>query len=243
MMTHVQKTLKSFLFAATMLATAAGAHAQTPPAFGHWEGAINSPIGSQDFVIDLGAGEGGKPIGELSIAAEGVSGLPLRNVTIAGDAVSFELPGGDGKFSGKVAGDTFSGMMDRRLGSADFSMTRKGEARFAPEPVNAAIDKRFEGEWTGALDLQGRKAEARVALSNRPGKGAVGRLTVDGGVAIPLGIVQSGDKLTLDIVSARETLEVVLGANGELAGEYINMGGRTPFVLKRAAPQGALRSR
>ena len=216
-MTHVQKTtLKSLLFAATMLATAAGAHAQTPPAFGHWEGAINSPLGSQEFAIDIGAGEGGKPMAALSIAVEGVDGLPLRNVTVAADAVSFELPGGNGKFSGTVAGDTFNGMMERPFGSADFSMTRKGEARFAPEPVNAAIDKRFEGEWTGVLDLQGRKAEARVALSNQPGKGAIGRLTVDGGVVIPLGIVQSGDKLTLDIVSARETIAVVLGPMASL---------------------------
>lgn len=238
-MTHVQKTtlkviLKTGLFAAAMFASAAGAHAQTPPAFGHWEGAINSPLGSQEFAIDIGAGEAGKPVAALSIAAEGVNGLPLRNVTLAADVVSFELPGGDGKFSGKIAGDTLNGMMERQFGSADFSMTRRGEARFAPEPANAAIDKRFEGEWTGVLDLQGRKAEAWVALSNRPGKGAIGRLTVDGGVAIPLGIVQSGDKLTLDIVSARETLEVALGANGELAGEYINNSGRAPLVLKRS---------
>jgi hypothetical protein len=236
MMTHVQKiTLKSFLFAATMFASAAGAGAQTPAAFGHWEGAINSPLGSQDFTIDIGAGEGGQPMAALGITAEGITGLPLRNVTVAADAVSFELPGGNGKFSGKIAGDTFNGMMERPFGSADFSMTRTGEARFAPEPVNAAIDKRFEGEWSGVLDLQGRKAEARVALSNRPGKGAIGRLTVDGGVAIPLGIVQSGDKLTLDIVSARETLEVVLGANGELAGTYLSNAGVAPFVLKRSA--------
>lgn len=236
-MTYVQKTaLGAILLAATLLAAAASAQAQTPRAYGHWEGTIASPLGSQAFAIDLGAGEAGKPTAALSIEAEGVNGLPLRNVIVDGDAVSFELPAGDGKFSAKVAGDTLNGMIERPLGSADFSMTRRGEARFAPEPVNAAIDKRFEGEWTGTLDLQGRKAGARVALSNRPGKGAVGRLTVDGGVVIPLGVVQTGDRLTLDIVSARELIVVDLRSPNDLIGEYISSGGSAPVSFKRSTP-------
>jgi hypothetical protein len=236
MMTHIQKNaLGAILFAATLLASAASAQAQTPAAFGHWEGAINTPLGSQEFAIDLGAGEGGKPMAALSIEAERVNGLPLRNVTVDGDAVSFELPGGDGKFSAKVAGDTLNGMMERPLGSADFSMTRRGEARFAPEPVNAAIDKRFEGEWTGALNLQGRTAQARVALSNRPGKGAIGRLSVDDAVAIPLGVVQRGDQLTFDVVSAGESITVELSSSGDLVGEYrSNSGGHAPLSLRRS---------
>src|SRR5262249_49760224 len=161
------------------------------PAFGHWEGVLNTPLGSQDFAIDLGPGEGGKPMAALSIEAENINGLPLRNVSVDGTKVSFELPGdGSSKFSGVITGGVLNGTVERPFGTADFSMSRTGEARFAAEPVNAAVDKRFEGEWIGSLNLQAA-VEARVVLMNQPGKGAVARLIVDRGTPIPLGVTQS----------------------------------------------------
>ncbi len=233
-MTHV---LKTAFFSATLLMSAGSAEAQTAPsAFGHWEGVINSQLGSQDFVIDLGLGEDGKPIAALSIPAEGISGLPLNNVIIDGAAVSFELPGANaGAFAGVLAADgaMFSGMLEKPFGAADFAMTRTGEARFAAEPVNAAIDKRFEGEWTGALRVNGGEASVRIALSNPPGRGGIGRMILDGGAAFPLEVIQSGDTLTLNIPSAKESLTANL-AGGDLVGEYVmSSGARAPLTLKR----------
>jgi hypothetical protein len=235
-MTHV---LKTALLSATLLMSAA-AYAQTPrSAFGHWEGMINSPLGSAVFEIDLGPGANAVPIAALSIPDENIASLPLRNVKVEGSSVSFELPGGDaGKFSGTLAEDgrTLSGMLDKPFGSAEFSLSRNGEARFAAEPVNAAIDKRFQGEWSGPLNLNGRAASVRITLSNPPGKGAVGRMILDGEVAFPLGVVQAGKKLTLDIVSAKESVTAELDDNGDLVGEYIaSSGARAPLSLKRTA--------
>jgi len=233
-MTHV---LKTALLSATLLMSAT-AHAQTPrSAFGHWEGMINSPLGSVAFEIDLGPGADAVPIAALSIPDENIASLPLRKVKIEGSSVSLELPGGDaGKFSGTLGEDgrTLNGMLDKPFGSADFSLSRNGEARFAAEPVNAAIDKRFQGEWSGPLNLNGRTASVRITLSSPTGKGALGRMILDGEVAFPLGVTQTGKKLTLDIVSAKESLVAELDDNGDLVGEYIaSSGARAPLSLKR----------
>src|SRR6185503_2843782 len=102
-------------------------------------GIINSPLGSAAFEIDLGPGANAVPIAALSIPDENIASLPLRNVKVEGASVSFELPGGDaGKFSGTLAEDgrALNGMLDRPFGSAEFSLSRNGEARFAAEPVN-----------------------------------------------------------------------------------------------------------
>lgn len=225
-MTHV---LKTALIAALMASTA---HAQTAPSpFGHWEGVINSPLGSQAFEVDIGPGEDG-PRAALGIPAEKIAGLPLGNLTVVQSEVSFELPGkGAGKFTGSLSADgkTLSGIMQKPFGDADFNMTRTGEARFAAEPVNAAIEKRFEGEWAGEMGAN----KLRLTLANTA-KGSVGRMFVDGGAGIPLGVAQIGDQLRLDIVSAKEAFTVVLGATGELGGEYAsNSGVRRQVVLKR----------
>ena len=91
-MTHA---LKTALLSATLLMSAA-AHAQAPrSAFGHWEGIINSPLGSAAFEIDLGPGANAVPIAALSIPDENIASLPLRNVKVEGNSVSFELPGGE----------------------------------------------------------------------------------------------------------------------------------------------------
>jgi len=235
-MTRVQKTtLRAALLAATLFASTA--HAQTPSAFGHWEGVINTPLGSQDFAIDLGPGEGGKPVAALSIEAENISGLPLRNVAVDGAKVSFELPGsGGGKFSGVIAGGTLNGTLEKPFGSGEFSMNRTGEARFAAEPVNAAVDKRFEGEWVGSLGLQGGPAETRIVVANKPGKGAVAQLVVQGGTPIPLLVTQSGDRITFELASTKEALTAVLRGEDELAGDFAsNSGARSAIVLKRTA--------
>lgn len=236
-MTHV---LKTALLSVPLLASAAAAHAQTPrSAYGHWEGIINSPLGSAPFEIDLAPGENAAPVAALTIPDEHIASLPLRNVKVEGDTVSFELPGKDaGKFSGTLAEDgrTLNGLLDKPFGSADFSLSRNGEARFAAPPVNAAIDKRFEGEWSGPLNLNGRTTSIRITLSSPPGKGAVGRMILDGGAAFPLGVVQTDKKLTLDIVSAKESVVAELNDNGDLVGEYVaSSGARAPLSLKRPA--------
>jgi hypothetical protein len=126
-------------------------------------------------------------------------------------------------------------MLNKRFGSADFSLSRTGEERFPAEPVNAAIDKRFEGDWSGALALNGRQASVLIRLSNQPGKGAVGRMILDGGAVFPLGVAQSGERLTLDIIATRDSIVAELGDSGELQGEYnVSSGARAPISLKRA---------
>jgi hypothetical protein len=238
MMTHAQKTtLKTVLLTATLLASAAGAYAQTPPAFGHWEGILTSPLGSTALHVDIGADEAGRSIAALSLPDENIAGLPLGNVKIDGDTVGFDMPiSSEGSFRGALSknGKSFTGLLDKGFGSADFSLTRTGEARFPAPPKNPAIDVRYEGEYSGGLGEGG--PVLRVSLANKAGA-AVGVVAVNDGVAIPLSITQSGETLKLDIASAGEVIAVRLDPGGDLVGDYVSSGGARSLTLRRV-PKG-----
>ncbi|MBI1361284.1 MAG: hypothetical protein GC155_13485 [Alphaproteobacteria bacterium] len=231
-MTH---TLKTSLLLATVLAATTPAFAQAPRAYGHWEGVLNSPFGSASLLVDIGADAVGRPIAAISLPDENVNGLPLGNVKFDGDTVAFELPtSGEGTFVGTLSSDgkSIAGTFDKGVASADFSMTRTGDARFPVEPKNKPVDARFVGEWTGTLASSGH--DVRVSLSNQSG-GAIGRISVENGVGVPLGIEQSGDMLKLNILSANESFSGRLAPSGKLVGDYFSGDGAVqPLSLARS---------
>jgi hypothetical protein len=232
MMTHV---LKSALLAATLLASAGAAYAQAAPrAYGHWEGMLSSPLGSTALYIDIGADADGNAVAAISLPDENIAGLPLGNVKIEGDTLGFSMPiAGEGSFRGALGADgkTFTGSLDKGFGSAEFSLSRAGEARFPAPLKNAPVDARYEGAWSGGLGEGGPALHVRLANKNG---GAVGTVTVDEGVGIPLRINEQDGLLTLDIASAGELIEVGLDADGNLAGDFVSDSGRQKLTLRRA---------
>ncbi len=114
-------------------------------------------------------------------------------------------------------------------------MTRSGDARFPAEPKSKSVDARFAGDWSGALDPEGRILPVRISLRN-DGRNSSGRLVLEGGVAFPLAITQSGDKLLLEMVSAGESISLAPDpAGGALIGAYISKdGAKSPLIFKRA---------
>ena len=225
---------------AALFASPLVAEAQTPRALGHWEGSVNSQLGAAPLQIDFGVDGAGKPIAMLTLPGEGVSSLPLRNVAFVDDSVRFEMPGkGEGAFSGALSldGQSLTGVLDKGFASADIALTRSGDARFPAEPKSKSIDARFAGDWSGALDPDGRNLPARISLRN-DGRTSIGRLVLEGGLAFPLAITQSGDKLLLEIVSAGETISLAPDPTGAaLIGAYTSKdGAKSPLVFKRAQP-------
>ena len=93
---------------------------------GHWVGALELGAQSLDFDVDL-APEGDGWKGDISIPAQGASDVPLVNVTIEGDQVSFiisDVPG-DPTFNGTLTGDAVEGQFSQAGQTIPFKMTRK----------------------------------------------------------------------------------------------------------------------
>jgi hypothetical protein len=85
------------------------------------------------------------------------------------------------------------------------------------------------------MNVEGRRLRMRVKLANQPGGGALGALTsVDEGLEAPVGIIQSGDRLKLDVRMLAGAYEGALSPAGdELVGTYATNGLEFPLNLKR----------
>lgn len=138
---------------ALIVCAAAFAQAPAPTAAGHWEGAIQVPGSELKVLVDLEAApEGWK--GRLSIPQQGLKDLALKDVKVAGRAVSFVLPGipGDPAFKGEVAADgsAFAGTFTQGGQQLPFSLTRelKGadKARAALKDFDAVVEK-IRADW------------------------------------------------------------------------------------------------
>jgi hypothetical protein len=225
------------LAAALTLAVAGLAQAQTP-ASGHWEGTIAAPGKEISVIIDLKA-DGGKWQGTVASPGEKLKGLPLSNVTVAGEAVAFSIPGpGEPSFKGTVSkdGKTLSGDFTQGGGSVPFTLTRTGDAQIDPLPKSTPITADLEGAWAGALEIKDMTLRLRVEFSTAAdGTGTGTLISVDqGNTTIPVAaVVQKGAAVRFLTPSVGGSFEGTL-KDGELSGTWSQGAGSVPLVLKRA---------
>ena len=105
------------------------AAAQTPEdVAGLWSGSIEIPDSPLEVAVTLEAVDG-ELSGTVDIPAQGAEGLPLKDVTLEGDTLSFVIDGvdGDPTFGGTLAGDNLTGTYSQGPNEAPFTLTR-GEA-------------------------------------------------------------------------------------------------------------------
>ncbi len=187
-----------------VLASFLTAQSKTAPA-GHWEGNIKVPSGDLKVVVDLDRDAKGNWIGDIDLPDQGVKDLPVRDLSVTGDTVTFALPAGPGdpKFNGKLSaeGTALSGDFSQNGGSVPFSLTRTGEAKVVVPASSPSLPEKFVGVWEGKIETPGgslrivfhfeNKDGAAVGSIDSPDQGASGipisRMTVDGN-AIQVGV-------------------------------------------------------
>ncbi len=136
----------SWIVASLMMAVAQVAGG----AAGTWTGAIEipgSPLGVSVTLVPDGASWSGT----IDIPAQGAVGLPLRDVSVEGDRVSFSIADvpGDPTFTGTVAGDEMAGTFTQSGQEFPFSLARSGAG--TAEPAGAAASTEYvdpEGRYT-----------------------------------------------------------------------------------------------
>jgi hypothetical protein len=209
---------------------------------GHWEGTVNLPNFQLPLAIDIARGDRGF-IGTLTNDAEGITGLPLKTVTLDGRLVQFVIASGSGaqEFSGVLTADgqTISGAFMVNGLSVPIEFSRTGDARI-DRPSSAAIDKALEGTWTGSLDANGKSMRVVLRLSNHPDGTATGTMiNLDGGgVEIPLSrIAKSGAQVTLDVKVVNGSYVGTLSQDGAgLSGTWTEKSMSAPLSLRHETP-------
>lgn len=216
---------------------ASAAQTAVSPA-GRWEGSIAIPTGDLKVIVDLDRDAKGTWIGDIDMPEQAVKDLPLRNVSVSGESVSFGLSAGPGDptFKGKLSEDgaTISGDFFQAGGSVPFSLKRTGEAKvYLPDKI-PAIPEKFTGKWEGKLETPVGSYILVFNLSNKDGS-AIG--TVDspdqGAMGIPMSMISPGEntiKIALKLISTEYNGK--LSEDGKtLTGEWSQGPGNYALVL------------
>ncbi len=190
--------------------------------------------------IDLATKGAGEWFGTISVPVQGTRGLPLVNVAVKGNAVSFAMKGAPGNpsYTGTLAADgkMINGTFSQGGGSVPLNLAWKGEPKFEIPKKSTPITTDLEGSWEGALDIQGKVLRLVLKLANGP-EGATGTMVSldQGGVEFPIAtITQEGPKVTLLITMISGTFAGEL-KGAELAGTWTQGPLNLPLVFKRPA--------
>jgi hypothetical protein len=210
---------------------------------GHWEGTISAPFGEVRFEVDLARNAKGELAGTFGQPAQKLKGLPLANVAVLGKAVTFELKAtaGGGTFQGDLLADgkSMSGTFIAQAGSVPFSLARTGDARIDALPKSAAIGKQMEGIWNGTLVVDGGQLRLVLKMANQLDGTSTGSIvSIDqGGIELPVAIIQKAADLTLDLKAVGGSYSGTLNPAGtELVGTYTAAQGvALPLTFRRAA--------
>jgi hypothetical protein len=205
---------------------------------GHWQGSVDARGTEMTFAIDLARRADGQFDGTLAFAAQKINGLPLTKVSVEGRSVAFHARS-DQPFTGLLSDDRLSIAGDFLISgtSLPFVLTRTGEAVIQPPPRSAALTKALEGTWTGTILAEGVEHHLVMTLENhRDGTGG-GRIVNEdeGGLELPITIVQRGSSVTIETVPIASTFAATLNDTAsELAGVVTQGPVTAPLSFRRA---------
>ena len=236
------RTFARLLIVSSLLfAAAAPLSAQTAvDPSGHWEGGLQAGPNVVNFELDLAKNAKGEFSGSFGQPEKGIRGLPISTVAVSGSTVRVVVKGGTDAttFQATLSADgkSMSGEATQAGASMPFMLTRKGDARLAAAPKNAAIGKELEGTWNGTLEVEGRQEHLVLKLANRPDGTAVGTIVdLDGsGVEIPIAITHKAPNVTIEVPMVGASYAAVLKA-AELTGTWTQSSITLPVTFTRAA--------
>ena len=223
-----------------VLTSRGDAQSLTDPS-GHWEGTVQIPGMEMTIEVDLKTNGKAAFAGTFGQPVQGIKGLPLSTVVVEGKSVRFVVRGGEAPatFQGLLSDDgtSMTGQVEQGGQSVPFKLTRNGEARIAPPPVNGPIGKELEGSWNGAIEAGGRSLRLLLTMTNQTDGTATGTImSPDGsGIEIPIAIAQKGLSVTLGVPSIGASFVGTLNPEGtELAGQWTQGPVTSPLTFNRS---------
>lgn len=206
--------------------------AQSKPApAGHWEGSIKVPTGELKVVVDIDRDAKGNWVGDIDVPEQGVKDLPLGDVTVSAEAISFSMTAGPGnpKFNGKLSseGTILAGDFSQGGGTVPFSLKRTGDAKVSLPPASPTLPDKFVGTWEGKLEAPGASMRIVFHLANKGGT-AVG--TIDspdqGASGIPISLITvTGKALQVGVQIIAGEYKGNLGEDGKTITGTWSQGG------------------
>ncbi len=137
----------------SVMAASVAMAANAPDPTGHWKGEIKLPHQTLDINIDFSQQDNAW-VGDISIPQQGAVDLPLTDIVVGDEIISFAITGvpGDPKFSGKMTddGNTMTGEFTQAGNQVTFTITRgddlKAEAIEALQGFDKFVDQAIK-DW------------------------------------------------------------------------------------------------
>lgn len=205
---------------------------------GHWEGALQAPLGEVVIEIDLARNPKGDLIGTFTNPKGQLRGYPLANISVENRTIKFELKAnsGGGPFEGTLFSDgkSMSGDFRTQGYTVPFNLARTGDARIEPAPKSQPVAKELEGVWNGTLAANGGQLQFSLRISNHPDGTATGTVVTDLGVEIPVTMTHNALNLALEMKVTGGSFSGVANAAGtELAGTWTQGPSSAPLTFTR----------
>lgn len=214
------------------------AQTTTDPA-GHWEGSVRVPAGDLAIVVDLTSDS---PLGgSISMPSQQLTDIPLQAVTVQGQSVAFHARR-DQTFSGVVSPDGQSIAGAFRMESYDFPFTlrRLGPGKTSAVLVSAPVTDALAGQWSATAASAGLSERVTLTVTNQQ-TGTARALLVnetEGGLQIPLVVVQRGQDVTLEAPGVMSRFDGTLNLQGTtLSGTWTQGATHLALTFSRRQPE------
>jgi hypothetical protein len=115
-------------------------------------------------------------------------------------------------------------------------LTRTGDAKVPGAIKSAAVGKEMEGQWSGVLSVEGLQKRVTLKIANQADNSALASVISvdDGGIELPVEVVQKGSRLEVSIRATGAGFAVTLdSAAGELSGTYTERQLTFPISFRR----------
>jgi hypothetical protein len=221
--------LRTIAVASFLAATAGVASAQT--AVGDWAGTMTMPQGNVRVAAHLKSDNG--VLGGMIESPDLNAKLPLSGAKLEGDKLTLSSPDGDGhrldlKWDAAIKG--WTGTYTGSLGTFPVKLT---EGVLPAAPAVTGLD----GEWNGALSVQGQTLRLQMTITTAAGKGTeviLKSLDQNNAVIPAAGISRNGDDVRVSIPSIMGEYTGKLSADGKtLAGKWAQAGNEFPLDMTR----------
>jgi uncharacterized protein len=226
--------IKTLAFLVTMMLLFVGAGASAQTVAGDWTGAISpTPAQTLHVALHVQRAVDGSYSGTFDSLDQGVTGVPVA-VAVAGDALSFSLPGAaPGTFTGKWDATAGGWVGAWKQSGATFPLTLTAGLP-PPKPTVTGLD----GDWTGALALGSVQLHLILHVKTGP-RGTTA--TVDSPDQLSYGLTVSsihhdGSAAGFEMSALGASFAGTLSADGQsLAGAWTQVGRTTPLTFARQA--------
>jgi len=204
---------------------------------GSWVGRVtNAAGGSLAVVFRFESNGPGNIVAVLDSPEQGASGIPMSELTLEGDQLSFVIPGAQANFRGTLSAEAITGTWAQGNASQALTMAR-GEY----VPTVAALDlpaeawARLRGTWRGPLAAPGGTLEVVLRFETTADGTSLGFMDVPTRGAAGLVIAAAsltGDALELSVPAGALVIAGTLSGTG-FTGEWRQGGMNTPLSLTR----------